>query len=46
MWAMDVAHERGMLPDEMLERMGSRAFTMERARTLVQGAIEKLSRRK
>lgn len=42
-WAMDLAETKGMLLDDMLDQMGSRAYTMERARAIVTRAARDLA---
>jgi hypothetical protein len=40
---MDLAEHKGMLFDDMLDRMGSRQYTMERARAIVSQAAREIA---
>ena len=42
-WAMDLAEQKGMLFDDMLDQMGSRQYTMERVRAVVTRAARDLA---
>jgi hypothetical protein len=43
-WLMDLAESKHMLLDDLLDRMGSRTYTLERARAVVNRAMELLTR--
>jgi hypothetical protein len=43
MWLMDLAETKGLLLDDLLDRMGSRTYTLERARAIVNRAARELS---
>lgn len=42
-WAMDLAEQRGMLLDDLLDTMGSRTYTLERARSIVTHAAREVA---
>lgn len=45
MWLMDMAETRGLLLDDLLDRMTSRSYTLERARAIVNRATQLLLER-
>lgn len=41
---MDLAETRGMLFDDLIDRMSSRTYTLERARAIITKAAETLNK--